>query len=217
VTGVQTCALPIYSGAINRLAGVTLPIEIRALRREVCAVGNPTRSGEAPPPLPVVGDLDSGIYFRPESRGRDLVVGSLDPSCDVLEWVDDPDECDPSCSADGFERQVLRLMKRFPEVRFENRRGLAGMYDVTLLDWNPVLDQTDVPGYYVAIGTSGSSFKTAPVIGAIMAQLIDSCEAGLDHDRDALTVSLPRTGFDLDVSFFSRLRGAHVTSGTVLG
>ena len=97
------------------------------------------------------------------------------------------------------------------------RRGLAGMYDVTLLDWNPVLDRTDLPGYYVAIGTSGSSFKTAPVIGAVMAQLIDSCEAGRDHDRDPLRITLPRTGFDLDVSFFSRLRAAHATTGTVLG
>lgn len=50
-----------------------------------------------------------------------------------------------------------------------------------------------------------------------MAQLIDSCEAGLDHDRDPLHIILPRTEFDLDVSFFSRLRGAHVTTGTVLG
>jgi len=205
-----------HSGVINRLAGVTLPIETRPLRREVCAVQNPTHSDEGAPLFPVVGDLDSGIYFRPESGGRDLIVGSLDPSCDVLEWVD-PDECDVSCSADGFERQVLRLMKRFPKVLFGKRRGLAGMYDVTLLDWNPVLDRTDLPGYYVAIGTSGSSFKTAPVIGAVMAQLIDSCEAGLDHDRDPLHITLPRTGFDLDVSFFSRLRSAHVTTGTVLG
>jgi len=205
-----------HSGIINGLAGVTLPIETRALRREVCAVENPAHGARPASSFPVVGDVDSGIYFRPESGGRDLIVGSLDPSCDVLEWVD-PDECDESCSADGFERQVMRLMKRFPEIRLGRRRGLASMYDVTLLDWNPVLDRTDRPGYYVAVGTSGSSFKTAPVIGAVMAQLIDSCETGRDHDRDPLRVTLPRTGFELDVSFFSRLRGAHVTSGTVLG
>ena len=91
------------------------------------------------------------------------------------------------------------------------------MYDVTPLDWNPILDRTDVPGYYVAIGTSGSSFKTAPVIGDVMARLIEACEAGRDHDSDPLHVTLPATGFEVDMSFFSRLRGAHVTSGTVLG
>ncbi len=80
-----------------------------------------------------------------------------------------------------------------------------------------MLDRTDLGGFYVAIGTSGSSFKTAPVIGSVMAQLIDACEAGRDHDRDPVHVKLPMTGFELDVSFFSRLRGAHATSGSVLG
>ncbi|MFT5464485.1 MAG: sarcosine oxidase subunit beta, partial [Planctomycetota bacterium] len=203
-----------HSALVNRMAGVSLPIETRALRREVCALENPVYSAESEQPLPVVGDLDSGIYFRPETGARDLIVGSLDPRCDVLEWVDNPDEHDPTCSADGFERQVLRLMKRFPEAQLGKRRGLSGMYDVTPLDWNPVLDRTEKPGYYVAIGTSGSSFKTAPVIGSIMAQLIDACEAGRDHDADPLVVLLPRSGFELNVGFFSRLRGAHVSSGT---
>jgi len=205
-----------HSGAVNRLAGVELPIATRPLRREVCAVTNPTQ-GRDGTPLPIVGDLDSGIYFRPEGNGRDMIVGSLEPACDELEWLDDPDALDPACSAAGHERQVLRLMKRFPQARYEPRRGVAGLYDVTPLDWNPVIDRTDLPGYYVAIGTSGSSFKTAPVIGAIVAALVDACEGGRDHDADPLRVTLPRTGFDLDVSFFSRLRAAHATTGTVLG
>ncbi len=204
-----------HSSAVNRIVGVELQIETRALRREVCAVENPIHvSGGS---LPVVGDVDSGIYFRPESGGHDIIVGSLDPKCDTLQWVSDPDTCDVWCSVEGFERQVMRLMKRFPDVHLETRRGLAGMYDVTPLDWNPVLDRTDLPGYYVAIGTSGSSFKTSPVIGSVMAELIEACEAGRDHDQDPLHVTMPRTGFDVDVSFFSRLRGAHVTSGSVLG
>ena len=70
---------------------------------------------------------------------------------------------------------------------------------------------------YVAIGTSGSSFKTAPVIGILMAELIGACEAGLDHDREPLKLRLERTGFELDLSFFSRLRTAHKTTGTVMG
>jgi sarcosine oxidase subunit beta len=206
-----------HSGLVNRLAGVTLPIETRPLRREVCLVTNPRFSPTSGSPVPVVGDLDSGIYFRPEAGGRELVVGSLEPECDAHEWVDDPDTLDDRCSEDGWRRQVLRLMKRFPEVGLGRRRGLAGLYDVTVQDWNPVVDRTDRPGYYVAMGTSGSSFKTAPALGAVVAQLILACEAGLDHDHQPLNIILPRTGFELDVGFFSRLRGAHVSSGTVLG
>ena len=108
-------------------------------------------------------------------------------------------------------------MKRYPEVRFGGRRGIAGLYDVCTLDWTPVLDRTDQPGYYVAIGTSGSSFKTAPIIGGLMAELITACESGRDHDREPLRVTLPRTGFEVNIGFFSRNRSAQASSGTVLG
>ena len=32
-----------------------------------------------------------GMYFRPEGSERDLIVGTMDPPCDELEWVD-PDD-----------------------------------------------------------------------------------------------------------------------------
>lgn len=210
------CAGP-HSAVVNRMASVDLPIETRPLRRETHAVENPTFSEDAGSPVPVVGDIDSGVYFRPESGGRDLIVGSLDPECDDLDWADDPDSWDTTPSAEEFERHVLRVMKRYPEVRFGSRRGIAGLYDVCTLDWTPIFDKTDAPGYYVAIGTSGSSFKTAPVVGRLMAELITACEAGRDHDTDPVHVSLERTGFDVNVGFFSRNRKANASSGTVLG
>lgn len=203
-----------HSSVINRMAGAKLELETRALRREVCAVENPEYS-ETGASIPIVGDVDSGIYFRPESGGKDIIVGSLDPECDTLEWVD-PDDWDANCSVAGFERQVMRLMKRFPEAQLGRRKGIAGLYDVTPLDWHPVLDRTDVPGYYVAIGTSGSSFKTATVIGALMAELILACESGHDHDAEPVRLPLPRVGFEVDTSFFSRRRGAQLSSNTVL-
>ncbi|MHC4944289.1 MAG: NAD(P)/FAD-dependent oxidoreductase [Planctomycetota bacterium] len=216
-TDVVVNAAGPYSGVVNRMAEVKLPIEVRPLRREVHAVENPAYSEEKGSPVPVVGDLDSGVYFRPETGGRDLIVGSLEPECDRLDWIEDTDAWNASITVEYHERQVMRLMKRFPEVRLGKRRGIASLYDVTLLDWNPVLDKTDRSGFYVAIGTSGSSFKTAPVIGFVMAELIFACEEGHDHDKSPLRVTLPRTGFDLNAGFFSRLRAAHDTSSTVLG
>lgn len=205
-----------HSGVINRLAGVTLPLETRPLRREVHALENPL-AAEGGVVLPIVGDLDSGIYFRPEAGGRDVIVGSTDPQCDPLEFVEDPDTFDRIITQTYRERQCLRLMRRFPRVTLGRPRGLADLYDVTVRDWYPIVDRTDLPGYYVCIGTSGSSFKTAPVLGMLMAQIVAAGEAGRDTDASPLQLTLPRIGVTVDTRFLSRHRGEIQTSGTVVG
>lgn len=204
-----------HSGVINRMAGVTLPLETRPLRREVHAQANPLY--ESGVPLPIVGDLDGGIYFRPESRGRDIIVGSTDPQCDVLEFVDDPDNFDRGVTQLYRERQSLRLMKRVPSVTLGRPRGIADLYDVTLQDWYPIVDRTDRPGYYVCIGTSGSSFKTAPVLGMLTAQIVEACESGRDTDVAPIQLALPRIGVSVDTRFLARNRATLKTTSTVIG
>ncbi len=166
--------------------------------------------------LPVIGDLDAGVYCRPEASGRELVVGSTDPDCDELEWVDDPDSFRATVSR-PYQRQCLRLMRRIPELALGPLRGVAHLYDVTVQDWYPIADKTDQPGYYVCIGTSGSSFKTAPVLGQLMAELVLACEGGRNPDVEPLPLSLERIGTTIDTRFLSRLRGRIDTSGTVIG
>lgn len=204
-----------HSGIINRMAGVTLPLETRPLRREVHAQANPLY--ESGVTLPIVGDLDGGIYFRPESRGRDIIVGSTDPQCDVLEFVDDPDNFDRGVTQLYRERQSLRLMKRVPSVTLGRPRGVADLYDVTLQDWYPIVDRTDRPGYYVCIGTSGSSFKTAPVLGMLTAQIVEANESGRDTDLAPIQLALPRIGISVDTRFLSRNRATLQTTSTVIG
>lgn len=204
-----------HSAVVNRLAGVRLPLETRPLRREVHALENPLHArGEV---TPVVGDLDGGGYFRPESGGRDIIVGSTDPACDPLEWVADPDDFVTSVTEPYRERQCLRMMQRFPELKLGPRRGVVGLYDVTVQDWYPIADKTDLPGYFVCIGTSGSSFKTAPVLGELMARLIEVNGAGRDTDAEPLQLELPRTGRRVDTAFLSRNRSALTSTGTVIG
>jgi sarcosine oxidase subunit beta len=206
-----------HSSQVNALAGVQLPLETRALRREVHNVPNPRFREATGSPVPIVGDIDNGIYFRPEAGGREIVVGSTDPRCDATEWVADPDVYDVTVTSAYHQRQCLRLMKRFPEVRLPPARGVANLYDVTVRDWYPIVDRTDLPGYYVCIGTSGSSFKTAPVLGQLMAAIIDASEAGDDVDHHPVQLELRRIGATIDTSFLSRLRGAIETSGSVIG
>jgi sarcosine oxidase subunit beta len=207
-----------HSSLVNRMAGVTLPLSTRPLRREVHHMPNPLFDEQSQAsPLPVIGDVDGGVYTRPEARGRALIVGTTDPECDEFEWVDDPDDYDQTVTEPYRQRHCLRLMKRIPELQLGPARGVASLYDVTLEDWYPIADKTDLPGYYVCIGTSGSSFKTAPVLGRLMAEIIQRSEGGADIDAEPLTLALPRAGVTIDTRFLSRLRGELTSSGTVIG
>jgi sarcosine oxidase subunit beta len=69
----------------------------------------------------------------------------------------------------------------------------------------------------VCIGTSGSSFKTAPVLGRLMAEIVGACEGGHDTDLEPIRLHLPRAGLSVDTRFLSRLRGEIRTTGTVIG
>ena len=206
-----------HSAGVNAMAGVQLPLETRPLVREVHSLENPLRGTPQGARLPIVADLDGGIYFRPEAGDAALIVGSTDPSCDELEWVEDPDSARTSISQRYRERQCLRLMKRFPAVRLGPPRGLASLYDVTVLDWYPIVDKTDRPGYYACIGTSGSSFKTAPVLGSLMAQIVTETEQGRDVDEEPIRLELPRINQTIDTSFLSRRRAPLESSDTVIG
>jgi len=206
-----------HSGIVNRMAGVTLPLETRPLRREVHVLPNPLFGQPQGAGVPVVGDVDGGVYFRPETGGRDIVIGSTDPECDVKEFVADPDDFGDRITDLYRERQCLRAMQRFPAMRLGRPRGVASLYDVTVRDWYPIVDRTDLPGFFVCIGTSGSSFKTSPVLGRLTAELIQCGVEGRDTDRDPLVFDLPRIGTSVDTRFLSRHRGALETTSTVIG
>ena len=206
------------SGRVIKLAGLagTMAIGTRPMRQEVhhlpTPVGPDGRGLEC-----MVSDDDLGYYVRPEA-GSMVAVGSLEPACDVLEWLDDPDDYQRTVTPAGWERQTLRLARRLPDLRIPNRPlGIVGIYDVSD-DWIPVYDRTDLDGFYVAIGTSGNQFKNAPVAGAAMADLIVAIEGGHDHEADPVHFRGPYTGLDLDLGSFSRNRPINRNSSfSVLG
>ena len=196
-----------WSGRVNALAGIEddFGVSTRPMRQEVHHVAAPREyAGDAAVAL---ADLDLGTYLRPAGDGH-LLVGGIEPECDPLEWVDDPDTVDPRPTAAGFRAQVTRAARRMPELRVPSRpSGVVGVYDVAE-DWTPIYDRTREPGYFVAIGTSGNQFKNAPLVGRLMAALIAAVRAGHDHDHDPVRLRLPRTGHTIDLGTFSRLRSA---------
>ena len=206
-----------WSSILNRIAGVEseMAITTSPMRQEVHAAEAPDDfnfdSG-----APLLADLDLGYYAIPKMGGT-FYVGGVESDCDPLEWVDDPDGVSLNPTVSKFEAQVWRLARRVPELGIPIRPlGIAGVYDVTP-DWVPIYDRTSLPGFYVAIGTSGNQFKNAPLVGEIMREIISSCENGHDHDANPLKITCSHTGLTLNLSAFSRNREESSTTGSVLG
>ncbi|MGW3916488.1 NAD(P)/FAD-dependent oxidoreductase [Streptomyces sp. NPDC005070] len=204
-----------WSGALNRMAqvGAEFTVGVRPLRQEVHQVAAPVGRGDTASsrtrgagtaPGPIVADVDLGTYLRP--YGGHLLIGSTLPACDPVEWLDDPDTCNPHPTSARFDTQVTRAARRFPLLGVPNRpTGIAGVYDAAD-DWSPIYDRTDLAGFYVAMGTSGNQFKNAPLAGRFLAALVDRVEAGHDHDRDPLRYTGEHTGIVINLGAFSRKR-----------
>jgi sarcosine oxidase subunit beta len=193
-----------HSYIINRMAGVEdgMKIKTRALRQEVCHVPAPDgidyqKEGT------IISDGDIGCYSRPET-GNHILVGSEDPQCDEREWVD-PDNYNQNFTRQ-WTTQAMREAQRIEELRVPNQmQGVVDLYDVSD-DWIPIYDTSDLPGFYMAVGTSGNQYKNAPLVGVMMSELIDKVAAGHDHDKNPIQFQMKYTGRTFNLGFYSRLR-----------
>lgn len=115
----------------------------------------------------VVIDNVHHTWLRPEGA-RGSLIGVEQPQSD---W--NPDTFHEGID-DGFvEKAREKLSARFPA--FENatmRGGWSGIYMMSP-DSRPIIDQIpSVPGLFVMLGDSGTSFKTSPAIGKCLAEWV---------------------------------------------
>lgn len=206
-----------HSFIVNRLAGIenSMKIKTRALRQEVIHI--PAPSGFDFEKLGcVTSDNDIGCYSRPE-LGNHILCGSEDPPCDTQVVVDDPDNFNRNLTEQA-KVQAMRLALRISKLGIPgDLKGVVDLYDVTE-DWIPIYDKSDLSGFYLCIGTSGNQYKNAPVVGKLMAELIEACQEGHDHDLDPVKVNLYHISRTVNIGFYSRLREINKESSfTVLG
>jgi sarcosine oxidase, subunit beta len=114
-------------------------------------------------------DTIAGSYFRP--HGDDLTLAGLGgwkPEAEA-----NPDDFRESNDDDFVAAVRKRLAKRISAMAdAPYSRGHAGIYDVSP-DARAVMGAvSSVAGLFVAAGFSGTGFKTAPAVGASMAELI---------------------------------------------
>jgi sarcosine oxidase, subunit beta len=114
-------------------------------------------------------DTIAGSYFRP--HGDDLTLAGLGgwkPEAEA-----NPDDFRESNDDDFVAAVRKRLAKRIPAMAdAAYSRGHAGIYDISP-DARAVMGPVPgIDGLFVAAGFSGTGFKTAPAVGASMAELI---------------------------------------------
>jgi sarcosine oxidase subunit beta len=164
----------------------------------------------------IVSDSDIACYCRPE-HGNHILIGSEDPECDPHQWADNDTDYERNFT-DQWTTQAMRYAQRVPSLGIPSKtRGVVDLYDAST-DWIPIYDQSSLPGFYMACGTSGNQYKNAPIAGKMMAALVDYCEAGNDHDSAPMQFTLPYINRQIDAGFYSRKRPINEESSfSVLG
>jgi len=191
-----------HSASVNRLAGVggDFGVGLRIVRQELHLVPYPQGTVRAAH----IVDGDLGINFRPEGD-TGFLVGSNGAAVDGTEEIADPDEFLSEPTRDVWARHTTRIARRVPAAVVPHKPvGIAGLYDASE-DWLPIYDRTDRPGFFVAIGTSGNQFKTAPVVGDLVVDIVRASLEGRDTDTDPVIVTLA-SGRTVDTGAFSRRR-----------
>jgi glycine/D-amino acid oxidase-like deaminating enzyme len=158
-----------WCGELFAAAGVKPAWNLVPTRIQVLYIDRPA---EVPGHIPVTADMGSGIYFRTQNRGQQLVVGSVLAE-DETEAVANPDQFDLQADEEFKQTKLHILHHRLPDLPYRGKiRGYCGLYTINRDDVHPILGQTELEGFWVANGFSGHGFKLAPAIGSIIAQAL---------------------------------------------
>ena len=174
VTGVETPYGTIATDTVVVIAGSWASSLLRPLGYDVHL--SPSRTQvvlfRQPPRLEprghrVVIDAINHSWIRPEG-GHCTLIGAERSVYDA-----DPDDLDESVDAPVITASQRALAARFPI--FEHaimRGGWSGTY-MRSPDGHPIIDRIpDVNGAWMMTGDSGTSFKTSPAIGIMLAEWI---------------------------------------------
>ena len=160
-----------WAAELARTVGLDVPVQ--AWRHETAFFGLPPNHRAT---FPIVMDFSRLIGFRPE--GRDLIlVGAQN----VAVVGGSPDRPFAPMNAAKVEALVALVCERLPWMADGTFRSEHGGQDGVTPDANPVIGQAGPEGFYLLCGFSGSGFKTAPAIGASLAELmLDGCSRTVD-------------------------------------
>ncbi len=184
-----------WCNQLNEMAGADMRWTLTPTRIQTVYRSWPPVMGT----LPVGADSSTGIYFRPESAGQQVLVGSVLPE-DEEEVVDDPDDFKRVPDQDFITMKLAALHHRIPSLEARGGiSGIAGLYTINREDVHPILGPSGVDGFWVANGFSGHGFKLAPAVGSMIAQAITGVTTEFDTDVPMSFFSVDREPIALGV------------------
>ena len=184
-----------WCNQLNAMAGADLRWTLTPTRIQTVYRSWPLDLG----PIPAAADASTGIYFRPESAGQQVLVGSVLAE-DEGEVIEDPDDFKRVPDAGFTEMKLAAFHHRVPGLEARgNVSGIAGLYTINREDVHPVVGPSGVDGLWVANGFSGHGFKLAPAIGSMVAQAVTGKSIEFDTDVPMEFFSVDREPIDLAV------------------
>ena len=180
----------LYDAVGLELSWDLVPVRIQVLYRD--------RPADLIGDIPTTADMESGIYFRTQNRGTQIVIGSVLEE-DERESIDDPDHFNELADEDFELKKMHCLHHRLPKLPYTGTvRSYCGLYTINRNDVHPVLGQTAIDGFVVANGFSGHGFKLAPAVGSMIAQSVTGTRADYDTDVPIELFALNRTPIEMD-------------------
>jgi glycine/D-amino acid oxidase-like deaminating enzyme len=184
-----------WCNQLNAMAGAELRWTLTPTRIQTVYRSWPSDLG----PIPVGADASTGIYFRPETAGQQVLIGSVLAE-DEEEIVDDPDDFKRVPDIDFTEMKLAAFHHRVPGLEARGGvSGVAGLYTINREDVHPVVGPSGVDGLWVANGFSGHGFKLAPSIGSMLAQAFTGASIEFDTDVPMSFLAVDREPIDVAV------------------
>ena len=163
---VVVIAAGCWSGNVGKQYGIDIPV--KGHKHTVYTVKCPTHL----PDMPLVADLITGAYWRPEGDG--YIVGFAGNS----EW----DAVDLEANWNQWEETWTAMAHR--AKMFEALRATsawAGYYDTCLIDNNAIIDHVD--NVYFATGFTGRGLMHSPAVGLTLMEMITKQSTTFDIDQ----------------------------------
>lgn len=154
-------AVVITAGCWSYKVGKTFGLEI-PVRPHKHTVFNVSTAKPVMKDMPLVADLVTGVYLRPEGEG--YIVG-YDGN-----GTYDSEDLEPDWNS--WDEVWEHLYHRFPTVFDEAKMtgAWAGYYDASTIDNNAIIDTRDK--YYFATGFTGRGLMHSPAVGLTLSELV---------------------------------------------